>query len=532
MKKKLLALLICTGLIFPFVVSPIKAADYVNLNKTTTYTSMTQDIKELAYHYPGLITYKSLGKTIYGRDIWAVKLGKGDATVFYNGAHHGREWISTNITMEMLDQYANAYKNKSTFDGYNVFNLLNNVSIWFVPMVNPDGVTLQQFGPDAFPSNVRSNLIKMNNGSKNFKRWKANAQGIDPNRQYPAGWSKLGNKPSNPSYKNYKGTKPLQTIENKLLYNFTYYVDPEITVSYHSAGRILYWHYNNTKANYKRDFTLAKAFSTMTGYSLVAPSSGGGGGYKDWFITEFQRPAFTPELSYAVNETNPPLSVIPEEWRRNKKAGLYLADEGRKLWEGKLKKTNYQITKFDNTFLYDRPGSKYKTTLRFNAQPATVIAENQNFFRMNTIYGKKWVPKGDFVVGTVTDLSKNPVNLLLTEPLKLYNSPLENKATSKTINAGEVKALKSYKNWYAIKTSYGIKWILQKNIIQNFKTVPINKDIQLTNVKNLYTYPLEVRKTDTVLQKGTVRATKKWKDTWYYIETQQVKGWVKEYKAQ
>jgi g-D-glutamyl-meso-diaminopimelate peptidase len=524
--KKIILSLLFLALIFPVYAPSVKAADYVNLTQTATYTSMTADIKELASKYPGLITYKSLGKSAYGRDIWAVKLGKGDATVFYNGAHHAREWITTNITMEMIDQYANAYKNKAKFEGYDVYNLLNDVSIWFVPMVNPDGVTLQQFGPTAFPASARAGLKKMNNGSNNYKRWKATAQGIDLNRQYPAGWSN-NHGPTSPSYMNYRGTKPLQAIETKLLYDFTYYVDPEITLSYHSAGRILYWHYNNTKANYNRDYNMAKVLGSMTGYSLVKPSPGGGGGYKDWFITAFKRPGFTLEVSYAVNETNPPLSVIPEEWKRNKKVGLYIANEGKKLWEAKLKKTNYLITKFDNTYLYDRPKFQFKTNQKFSAQSFNVIGEKGNYFRLNTANGKKWVPKGNYVLGSVKDFTKNPINILLTEKLPLYDLPLTNKKMNKTVNPGEIKAVKSYKNWYAVKTSYGVKWVQVKNMILNFKPVSINKNIQLTTVKNLYTYPLEIRKTNTTIQPSTVKATKQWKDMWYYIQTPKGNGWVK-----
>lgn len=59
--------------------------------------------------------------------------------------------------------------------------------MWFVPMVNPDGVTLQQEELKAFPISLHASLLEMNEGSKNFKRWKANAKGIDLNRQYKAG---------------------------------------------------------------------------------------------------------------------------------------------------------------------------------------------------------------------------------------------------------------------------------------------------------------------------------------------------------
>ncbi len=335
MKKTMLALLGMLLLLSAIPLYPISAASRSIVDATATYTydRMTRDIQTLAQTYPDLIEYRSIGKTKYGRDIWAVGLGKGTATIFINGSHHAREWLTTTLNMTMIEQYAAAYTANRPYEGYNARAILDKTTIWFVPMVNPDGVTLQQLGLSAFPASVHSALIRMNGGSTNFKRWKANPQGIDPNRQYDSYWATLEANIAYPFWRNHKGTAPVQTPENKAIVRFTYEIDPEIAVSYHSAGRIIYWSFHTLPANLPRDKRLANLFSQTTGYRLMPQrSDSSGGGYTDWFITTFNRPAFTPEIGIKSGETNLPVSAFPEEWRRNKKIGLWLAQEGYTLW--------------------------------------------------------------------------------------------------------------------------------------------------------------------------------------------------------
>lgn len=373
-----------------------EAASYVNPNQTYTYETMTSNIKTLAQKYPGLVQYRSIGKTPYGRDIWAVKLGRGDATVLYNASHHAREWMTTNIVMEMIDQYSERYVSNGTMDGYNVANVLNNTSIWFVPMTNPDGVVLQQKGLSAFPTSAHANLIKMNGGSKDFKRWKSNAQGVDLNRQYPARWEQISNNAKAPSYKDYKGSAPLVTKEAKAVSALTYLVDPEITNSYHTAGRILYYHFNYGTNTFEGDKTLGTTLANMTGYRLIPPDTqlSSGGGYKDWFIQTFKRPGFTFELAPYAGETNPPITIINEEWTRNKKAGLYMAVEGDKRWEKRITPVTKTITLTQKVPLHDRPHVNHKMAAA-SLYPGTYKANAAygNFYRIQTILGPKWIVK-------------------------------------------------------------------------------------------------------------------------------------------
>lgn len=319
------------------------ASDVVNPKQVYTYEMMVRDIKELTNRYPDIIQHKIIGTSEYNRPIYAVSLGTGNAHTFINGSHHAREWITTNLNMYMIEQYAKMYSGNQSFGNYNVKKVLDETTIWFVPMVNPDGVTLQQFGLSKFPSNIHSSLIKMNDGSTNFQRWKANAKGVDLNRQYNANWANITNNYSSPRWSNHKGYAPEQAAETKTLVKFTSEINPEMAVSYHSSGEILYWNFKQTGSIYDRDHTYAKTIGQYTGYRLIYPGSNpSGGGYTDWFISKYKRPAFTPELGTYVGDTHVPVSQFDSIWAENKYVGLYTAQEGYKLYLARGGQPKYQ----------------------------------------------------------------------------------------------------------------------------------------------------------------------------------------------
>ncbi|WP_242035288.1 M14 family zinc carboxypeptidase [Mesobacillus harenae] len=243
-KAKLLFIAIIFSLSQFFFIGDVSAASstIVNPNQVYSYHDMINDINKLKQKYPDLVHVKVVGKSEYGRNLYAVSLGKGPATVFINGSHHAREWMTTTLNMVMIEQYAAAYQKNTKIKGYDARKILNSTTIWFMPMINPDGVTLQQEGLKAFPKKDHKALIKMNAGSKNFKRWKANGKGVDLNRQYNAGWKAIKG-PTAPSYKNFKGKTPESAVEVKAVLKLVAEIDPEMAVAYHSSGQILYWNY-------------------------------------------------------------------------------------------------------------------------------------------------------------------------------------------------------------------------------------------------------------------------------------------------
>lgn len=310
----------CIFLLFFFGNELAYAEKIVQTDKPYTYEEVENNLLKLKAKYKEQVELKKIGTTYFGRNISAIKVGKGKECVLFVGSHHAREWMTSMLLMNMVESYLEENN-----------PILNEISIWFVPMLNPDGVMIQQNQVGLFPTEYQNRLLFMNEGWDDYIRWKANGKGIDLNRQYPAGWKSLKKVPKVPSYQFYKGKKPLEAEEVMALTNFVKEVNPLIAVAYHTAGREIYWKYKNGK-NVQRDRRIAKRVARLTRYKLAKPPKEAvGAGFTDWFITTYHRPALTIEISYLVGDRHPPLKVFKEEWKRNKKVGILIAKEAKKV---------------------------------------------------------------------------------------------------------------------------------------------------------------------------------------------------------
>ena len=75
-----------------------------------------------------------VGKSVEGRDIYLISMGSGKTKVFLWSQMHGDEPTATAALFDMF----NFFSNESDFADFKKF-LLSNLSIYFIPMVNPDG---------------------------------------------------------------------------------------------------------------------------------------------------------------------------------------------------------------------------------------------------------------------------------------------------------------------------------------------------------------------------------------------------------
>ncbi|WP_051556390.1 M14 family metallopeptidase [Alkalihalobacterium bogoriense] len=286
-----------------------------------TYRQMENDIRALERMYPGLIETKVLGKSLDGRNIYAVKLGRGSTEVLINGSNHAREHMTTNVIMKQIDEYAFAYANGNRFGGFDVKQVLDRTSIWYVPMVNPDGVTLVQQGANALNSNrIAQEAVRINGGSNNFAPWKANARGVDLNRQFPHFWNTITNNPGRPSPSMYKGPRPLSEPESITMYNFVQENQHLKTIiDYHSSGEVIFA---------RNPGPLTRTVSNKTGYPIIdVTRSTSGGGFASWFAVQYKKPGFTLEISPYVGDRPVPVSNWDRVWRQNDSVGLIVADE-------------------------------------------------------------------------------------------------------------------------------------------------------------------------------------------------------------
>ncbi|WP_246028004.1 M14 family metallopeptidase [Paenibacillus xylaniclasticus] len=438
----------------------------VNPMQVYSYTRMSKDLQALAARYPDLITLDSAGKSEYGRTLWMADIGHGPAVILLNGAHHAREWITTITLMKLLEEMAVQYeKNGTVSGGLRARDLLDRVTFRIVPMVNPDGVTLQQQGLSAFPEDYHAGLIYMNNGSRDFKRWKANARGVDLNRQYPADWAGIRNVSKKPSYMNYKGTKPLQAKEALAMYNLALSTKPEIALSYHSSGEIIYWNFHTKKENFNRDYNFASAYAKLTGYSLVTPQPNpSGGGFTDWFIQQFGRPALTPEIGRAAGSTNVPLTEWSRIWKQHKNTVWMIAEKGYELW---LKRQTAAKSTSDVRLLaaekgYQFPELRAKTMGTVYEGRYKTLRQKGDWLEIATSNGPRWISSRSVIQGPFEQT--NDLTVSLTKQTVHYATPLSTQPSAVKLQAQTAVVRERWNDWLYVAAAEGMIWIREADL--------------------------------------------------------------------
>ena len=223
-------------------------------------------------------TKRVIGRSALGRCIYAVFVGSGGGPVgIAQYSMHAREYITAYLALE--------HARRGVKRG----------GAWIVPLVNPDGAELSEKGLQSIASEARRReLVRINFGSEDFSLWKANAQGVDLNVNFPARWGTGEGNVTAPAPHGCIGCRPLSAPESRALAGFTLEVNPSYTVSWHTKGEVIYWRFHQPRARATRDRQLARILSRSTGYPLdEAPLSAGG--YKDWCVETLHIPAFTVE---------------------------------------------------------------------------------------------------------------------------------------------------------------------------------------------------------------------------------------------
>ena len=262
-----------------------------------------------------------LTKTAFDRPIRTLVIGNGDRKVIFTAAHHANEWITTPILLKFVEELAAADQIGGEIFGVSAEKLLDVVTIYTVPMVDPDGVDLVTGVID--PGQVQYAIAR--ELAENYPQipfpdgWKANLMGVDLNLNYPAGWLqareiKFSQGYTQPGPRDYVGRAPLNQLESRALAGYTEFVDPDLVLAYHSQGQVIYWQFDDVFVPGARE--LGERMAAVSGYALEdTPYESAFAGYKDWFIKTFRRPGYTIEVGQGENPL--PLSQFDQIYRDN-----------------------------------------------------------------------------------------------------------------------------------------------------------------------------------------------------------------------
>ena len=303
---------------------PLPAGYYCSNVGTYTYQEMQVDLNSLKATYPKM-QMDVLGNTIDGRQLYHVVVGNPSAPhkILVHGGIHAREYISSQLVMREIVALLEMQKNNLLYHGQSVATLLQNTCIHFVPMVNPDGITLVQGGIDALNTQAAKTMVmsmaaqdQVTDLATYLRKWKNNINGVNLNRNFDAFWQEATPKVDHPSNMFYKGTGPESEVESKALANLCRQLRPDYTISYHTQGRVIYWYFGET-GNYKaKGQYLANVVHQNTGYTISNTwSQTDAAGFKDWAVQKLDIPSVTIELGRGTSPVDE--SQITQMWTEN-----------------------------------------------------------------------------------------------------------------------------------------------------------------------------------------------------------------------
>ena len=334
-----------------------------------TYDDMERDLKELAEKYPNYVSVDTIGESVEGRALYQAILGNKEAKrkILIQAGIHGREYVSSQLVMKMLEYYLVNYE--TGYYGNQFYTeLFDEVCFHIIPMSNPDGISISQMGEAAVSSEMTINMMRNayerdketmihamdTNGDlywydtytnpfydryaegydeiityeEYLSQWKANANGVDINRNFNAGWEDIWQK-EGPGYDSFKGYSPDSEPETKALEALVEGINFESVINYHARGQLIYYDAEgNAQEVSGRSEKLAESASELLRYLPANCKDAANvvlGGFGDWAMLKKGVTSITIEVGKR------PCPVENKEfmsiWNRNRELWAKIALE-------------------------------------------------------------------------------------------------------------------------------------------------------------------------------------------------------------
>ncbi|MDR7274969.1 M14 family metallopeptidase [Catenuloplanes atrovinosus] len=280
------------------------------------------ELTAIAARHPALTSVATIGRTVRGEPILAVKVTRDARSVpdgarpavLYVGAQHAREWITPEMVRRLLHHVLAGYGTDPE-----ITRLLDTTELWFLPVANPDGYdhTFTE-GNRLWRKNLRDNDGDGRIGP---------GDGVDLNRNFGHRWGYDDEgSTGDPAGETYRGTEAGSEPETRALDGLFRRVGFEFFVNYHSAARLLLYGIGWQVATPSPDDVIHRAMAgddaapAIPGYDpdLTAELYTTNGDTNLHAAVRYGTLGFTPEMSTCRHAAD---SVPGDRWRAEDCAG-------------------------------------------------------------------------------------------------------------------------------------------------------------------------------------------------------------------
>ena len=309
----------------PLAVTPL---DFLPVDPAYhNYAEMVAAIEQAAAAYPDIVRVSTVGPSLEGRDILAVKISDEPAVedpaepaALFMSLHHAREHLTVEMALEVIRLFTEGYGHDPALT-----NLVNTREIWVLPNINPDGGEYD----------IATGFYRW--WRKNRRHNSDGTFGVDLNRNYGYGWGDDDGSSGTPGAETYRGTEPFSEPESRAVRDFVL-AHPDITaaITFHTYAELILYPYGNVGLQQSMDGNdlstfraLAGKMATTNAYTAQIASDlyTTSGDTVDWLYGAQGIFGFTFEMypRYSDPGFYPPGDVIERETRRNTAAVTYLA---------------------------------------------------------------------------------------------------------------------------------------------------------------------------------------------------------------
>ncbi|WP_231734997.1 M14 family zinc carboxypeptidase [Bacillus sp. FJAT-29937] len=172
-----------------------------SMDSMITYDDMIKELKKIEHTSKGKVevfTLDEYGKSEQNRSFYAAKVGSGPIKIWVQAQIHGDEKLTTDAVLELLKTFGSS-------GSQDIEKILNETTIYAIPMYNPDGSIM----------NTRTTLLHDENGQPRVGNT-GRAMTIDLNRD----WAENG----------------FQAKESLVFYKYWADVKPDFAVDLHHQG--------------------------------------------------------------------------------------------------------------------------------------------------------------------------------------------------------------------------------------------------------------------------------------------------------